>query len=276
MDRNNSSLSSVLEANNNIKYINGAQRRFDSSNKDILQREVADIAALVQDTSDELAGITAQWQCMVDLLSARLIAWRASTCARLETLSQHVQDVEQQVNAFATDLDADASTLHAMHAALADERASFAAHMHAAKQEFEATRALATNLNTAATGRVKLNVGGWRYEVAMDTLCRSKGSFFARLLEGSFKLVRDEDGCVFLDRDGGCYVYIINWLRDGAKAVMPEDDAMMKRVAVEVHLFGWGGDGLVMNVYGVHKSQWSIPHPCRLITWVWMSSHCRC
>lgn len=161
---------------------------------------------------------------------------QASTNSRLQTLSERVQDVEHEVDAFSNDLDADASTLHAMHAALADQRSAFAAHMHAAKQEFEATRALATSINNATSGRVKLNIGGWRCEVAMDTLCRYKGSFFARLLEGSFTLARDEEGYVFLDRDGAPYVYVINWLRDGpSRAVLPDGDAvMMQRLAVEV------------------------------------------
>lgn len=162
---------------------------------------------------------------------------QATTNTRLATLLTRVREVEMDADAFASDLNADAVAMKAMYDDFADERLAFAAHMQAAKEEFAATQALATSVNHAAAGRVKLNVGGCRYEVAVDTLCKERGSFFARLLEGHFKLVVDSDGYTFLDRDGVVYAYIFNWLRESpsSRAVLPVDDVtMMQRLAVEV------------------------------------------
>lgn len=205
----------------------------------MLQQEVQSLAALVDETTEELTGVVTQWQSMSALLSARLMAWQASTNTRLAALLQYVREVEMDADAFAADLNADALSMQAMYNDLERERAAFAAHMHAAKEEFAATRALATSINHAAAGRVKLNVGGVRYDVAVDTLCKERGSFFSRLLEGHFKLVADADtGYIFIDRDGAPYAYIFNWLRDSPdKAVLPVDDVtMMQRLAVEVGL----------------------------------------
>lgn len=229
-------------------HLNCFHRRVDRDKHEMLQQEVQSLVSLVDDTADELVGVVTQWRSMVDLLSARLMAWQVSTNTRLAALLTRAREVELDIDGFASDLNADADTMQAMYDALADERATFAAYQKAAKEEFAATQALATSLNHSAAGRVKLNVGGCRFEVAVDTLCKERGSFFARLLEGHFKLVADADGCIFLDRDGAPYAYIFNWLRD-SKAVLPVDDVtMMQRLAVEVwrSVVVWGHSCVVV------------------------------
>lgn len=163
----------------------------DATKHEMLQQEVQALASLVDETTDELVGVVSQWRGMVDLLSARLMAWQvqhevacapactqhlpnvqASTNTRLAGLLTRVREVEMDIDSFASDLNADAATMQSMYDDLAEERAAFAAHMQAAREEFAATQALATSLNENAAGRVKLNVGGTRFEIAVDTLCK--------------------------------------------------------------------------------------------------------
>eukprot|EP00962_Isochrysis_galbana_P057548 scaffold29968_cov112-Isochrysis_galbana.AAC.7 len=48
--------------------------------------------------------------------------------------------------------------------------------------------------------RVKLNVGGVRFETSAATLAKYDDSYFGALFSGRFELCTDEDGSIFLDR----------------------------------------------------------------------------
>lgn len=47
---------------------------------------------------------------------------------------------------------------------------------------------------------VKLNIGGYKYMTTAETL--SSSSFFAALLKGETPSAKDEEGNIFIDRDG--------------------------------------------------------------------------
>jgi len=66
-------------------------------------------------------------------------------------------------------------------------------------------------------GRVKLNIGGARFETSADTL--RKSDWFAALLSGKFETQPDEDGYLFIDRDGAHFATILNYLRMGTRAL---------------------------------------------------------
>ena len=74
---------------------------------------------------------------------------------------------------------------------------------------------------------VSLNVGGWRFDVARETLERS--AFFRACLSGAF--ARD-DGCLFLDRDGHIFKHVLSWLRTGQR---PGERIVAKYKAALLH-----------------------------------------
>jgi hypothetical protein len=50
--------------------------------------------------------------------------------------------------------------------------------------------------------RVKLNVGGHRFETSVQTLRCVPGSLFDAYFSGRYAQETCEDGCIFIDRDG--------------------------------------------------------------------------
>ena len=56
-------------------------------------------------------------------------------------------------------------------------------------------------LSCDENGILELNVGGQLFTTTRDTLSAAGQSFFSGLISGSFGILRDSKGCVFIDRD---------------------------------------------------------------------------
>ncbi len=62
---------------------------------------------------------------------------------------------------------------------------------------------------------VKLNVGGTRYMTTVATLTGRGNNFFTALLKPGTPLVRDDEGYIFIDRDGSYFGPLLTYLRTG-------------------------------------------------------------
>ncbi|EGC31407.1 hypothetical protein DICPUDRAFT_156766 [Dictyostelium purpureum] len=61
---------------------------------------------------------------------------------------------------------------------------------------------------------IKLNIGGTIYYTTLTTLLSDSNSMFSLMFSGRFNIEREEeDGSIFIDRDGKYFHYILNWLR---------------------------------------------------------------
>lgn len=60
---------------------------------------------------------------------------------------------------------------------------------------------------------VKLNVGGVLLTTSVQTLCKYPDSLLSILFADGNELNRDSSGCVFLDRNGKVFSYMLDWLR---------------------------------------------------------------
>ena len=58
---------------------------------------------------------------------------------------------------------------------------------------------------------IRLNIGGVHYETTRETL--SKASYWHAYLEGMIGHTTDQDGRLFLDRDGNLFGYLLNFMR---------------------------------------------------------------
>ncbi|XP_066245472.1 BTB/POZ domain-containing protein KCTD3 isoform X1 [Euwallacea similis] len=58
-----------------------------------------------------------------------------------------------------------------------------------------------------------LNVGGKRFSTSRQTLTLIPDTFFTALLNGRISSLRDEKGCIFIDRDPKVFSIILNYLR---------------------------------------------------------------
>ncbi|XP_053722768.1 BTB/POZ domain-containing protein KCTD21-like [Synchiropus splendidus] len=63
---------------------------------------------------------------------------------------------------------------------------------------------------------VSLNVGGEIYTTTVDTLTRYRDSMLGAMFTGQIPALRDEQGHVFIDRDGKVFRYILNYLRSSS------------------------------------------------------------
>jgi len=85
------------------------------------------------------------------------------------------------------------------------------------------TQIVAENLERFK-GRIKLNVGGMKFETTLSTLARYPDSMLGTMFSGreGIEVPVDEEGYVFIDRDGTHFRVILNFLRSG-KITFPKD-----------------------------------------------------
>ena len=85
----------------------------------------------------------------------------------------------------------------------------------------EAALAQPSAVHGSTFGIVKLNVGGVRFTTTRETLLNEPGSSFFRRLIGDSDMLpgasKDEEGCLFIDRDGDLFRSIVDWLRGGLR-----------------------------------------------------------
>ena len=61
--------------------------------------------------------------------------------------------------------------------------------------------------------KVKLNIGGIRYETSVTTLVKDGQSMLAAMFSGLYPLSPDpDDGSIFIDRDGTHFRYILKYV----------------------------------------------------------------
>ena len=92
--------------------------------------------------------------------------------------------------------------------------------------KFAQTKAAVEGALDKCKGRVKLNVGGVKYETTLTTLTADgDNSMLGSMFSGRHKLHTNDDGEVFIDRDGTHFGYILNMLRDANVEVPMKDRA---------------------------------------------------
>ena len=72
-----------------------------------------------------------------------------------------------------------------------------------------------------------LNVGGMRFETAVDTLCSFSGSFFAKMFGGSYDTRTEPNGSYFIDRSGEHFGQVLNFMRTHRLALPPTQAGMV-------------------------------------------------
>lgn len=90
---------------------------------------------------------------------------------------------------------------------------------------------------------IKLNVGGEKYTTTRSTLTSGgKDSFFARMLDnndgGRIKSETDEEGYIFVDRNGKTFEDVLDYLRNGE--ILTETGTKRCKVEREIDFYGIG------------------------------------
>jgi len=87
------------------------------------------------------------------------------------------------------------------------------------KDKFNKEKADMLKYNQQIKSRIKLNVGGQRFETTFSTITKYS-SFFQNKFSGKFDNPQDEDGSYFIERDGTYFRHILNFMLDGT---LPDD-----------------------------------------------------
>lgn len=100
--------------------------------------------------------------------------------------------------------------------------------LEASRAKFAETKVAIEGELDKFKGRVKLNVGGVKYETTLTTLTADgDDSMLGSMFSGRHELHPDDDGEVFIDRDGKHFGHILNVLRDSSVAVNINDRAAL-------------------------------------------------
>ena len=111
-------------------------------------------------------------------------------------------------------LDAQAN-IAAARAKADEERQAFEAE----KQRFAQEKAAAEAGNDALDERITLDVGGQIFATTLSTLRSDPDSMLGAMFSGRHALQRTPEGHVFIDRDPTHFRMVINFLRDGERAL---------------------------------------------------------
>jgi hypothetical protein len=83
---------------------------------------------------------------------------------------------------------------------------------------------------------IKLNVGGVFYTTSSATLSKFEG-FLSSLVSGKWKAVLDEDGYIFIDRDGKMFKYVLEYLRSNAICAKRKSEDFWDRLLLEAEFY---------------------------------------
>lgn len=83
---------------------------------------------------------------------------------------------------------------------------------------------------------VGLNVGGLFYTTTRYTMTQFPDSKLAELFNSEIKAPRDPKGNYFIDRDGGLFKYVLNFLRT-KKLVLPEEFQEFEQLEIEASFY---------------------------------------
>ena len=120
----------------------------------------------------------------------------------VSSVRQEEQRLQAERQAIQSDREAMEADLEAKTAKLDQERATFEAE----KKSVAAT-------NKVLKSKVKLDVGGTIYHSSRTTLTSVPGSMLEAMFSGRHAVEEDEDGRVFIDRDGAAFKLVLEYLR---------------------------------------------------------------
>ena len=112
-------------------------------------------------------------------------------------------------------------------------------HTNASNEQKEWKDVKVKLAKTSLKERVMLNVGGERYTTSTNTLMRENDTFFTELFsEDSQYEVDDSDKSIFIDRNGGTFAYILEYLRtDTVSDDVLLDEILQHNLMIEAKYF---------------------------------------
>jgi len=103
------------------------------------------------------------------------------------------------------------------------------------KRIWEEEKEIIDKVSSKLKNIIKLDIGGVRFKTSKSTLTNFD-SYFKSMFSGRHAIELDEDGYIFIDRDGTYFHYILNYLRNG-NILLPNDEDILFNLSNEVNFY---------------------------------------
>ena len=102
-------------------------------------------------------------------------------------------------------------------------------------QEFEKQQEKMTEFNKIQSDIVTLNVGGKKFTTSLQTLRAEPESMLGVMFSGRHPCRKQDDGSIFIDRDGTHFRIILNYLRGSITSIqqLPDDNITLSDLSSE-------------------------------------------
>lgn len=155
-------------------------------------------------------------------------------CTQLQQVLQNAR--EELHDAFQEDINNQRDQLAAEKKQISKEIESLRLQLEKEKQLFKKEKKMMKEVKRFQRERIKLNIGGHKFETSLTTLTKHPSSMFAAMFSGRHRMEPDEDGYYFIDRDGTYFIHILNFLRD-ASLNIPEDRVLLQWLTNEAKFY---------------------------------------
>ena len=108
---------------------------------------------------------------------------------------------------------------------------------------------------------IVLDVGGKKFTSSLQTILAEPDSLLGRMFSGRHPQEIQNDGSIFIDRDGTHFGIILNYLRDAitSKKQLPDDLNTLSRLSCEVQYYEL--KGLLNIIEPIENEQNAITEP---------------
>jgi len=88
-------------------------------------------------------------------------------------------------------------------------------------------------------GRIKLDVGGFKFSTSKETLLRFPDTLLSKMFSGRHHVKVNDDGRIFIDRDGTYFGIILNFMREPEKyKIKIKDRTVLEELKDELAFYG--------------------------------------
>lgn len=170
--------------------------------------------------------------------------------SQLLTEQSSIKAQQESLEALRNELERRDTELAALEKRLEEDRSKFAKDCKKEReeiarkwQELKDEISRMEEMTTMQKGRIRLDVGGSVFTTSRLTLTRDSDSMLAAMFSGRHHVTQEDDGTVFIDRDGTHFRYILNYLRDGGvnQDSLPRDRQVLKELRNEAVYFQLNG-----------------------------------
>ena len=129
------------------------------------------------------------------------------------TLQEKLNEIVSSVQQEQESLKAERQAIKRDHEAMEADHTLKKAKLEQERAAFEAEKEAVAVTNQVLRSKVKLDVGGTIYHSSRTTLTSVPGSMLEAWFSGRHAVEEDEDGRVFIDRDGAAFKLVLEYLR---------------------------------------------------------------